>query len=981
MERRTTDELESRLQQRNAQLQAVSEQLAQELSRRKRIQAVSREWEERYRSLVENVPDVILVVDRTGEILFINHAVHEMSVDEVVGTSIFDYILASQLEGIKAYLEWVFEGGKPEAYEVNAQLPGGNTAWYSVRIGTIMHEGQVVALNLIATDVTDRKRVEDALQESEHFLQGVFDAIQDGLCVLDTDLSIVRVNRWMEEQYADKMPLVGKRCYDVFQGRQTPCIWCPCLETLKTGEAHSEEVPYPEPLLGNQTGWREISAFPLRDAQGMVVGVIEYVKDVTERRQAEEALQRRTEQLALLNRVIAASAASDDIKSILEVVCRELALAFDLSQAAAVLLKEGRTEAVVVAGYQDGPWPILVGESIPIENNLAAQYLLEQEQALIVDDAQTDELLGLIQSLTQARNIVSLLLLPLMIEGQVVGGLVLGATELRNPQDDSGRSFSREEVALAQRVMEQVSGALARTRLAETQRRLSTIIEQAAEAVMITDTEGVIIYINPAFERILGYKKAEVVGQRPNTLRMEGMNASTHQKMWQAVKAGQVWQERIEFQASDGTPVVLDQITAAVRNKAGEVVNYVSTLRDVTREVQLEKQFHQSQKMEALGRLAGGIAHDFNNLLTVIQLSTRLLEHQLRPRDPLWKHVQQIRETGDRASDLTKQLLSFSRQEIVELQVLNLNDVVDRLQPMLRRLIGEPIELKTSLTGDLWTVAVDPSQMEQVIVNLVVNARDAMPEGGTLTIETANVTLSKAYAASLVDAQPGEHVLLTVRDTGVGMDDDALAHLFEPFFTTKQRGRGTGLGLALIFGIVKQRGGHIRVDSKVGRGTTFRLYLPRATDVKAVRSEGALPWSRPGRRSHISDGLVQGTETLLVVEDEQAVRDLAVQVLTECGYEVLAAGDGRAALEISQQHEGPIELLLTDVVMPHMNGKELAAQLRVQWPEIRVLYMSGYTDKVIARQDIEAEDVALLTKPFSMRSLTEKIRAMLDSRD
>jgi PAS domain S-box-containing protein len=527
--------------------------------------------------------------------------------------------------------------------------------------------------------------------------------------------------------------------------------------------------------------------------------------------------------------------------------------------------------------------------------------------------------------------------------------------------------------------MDQVSGALARTRLAQTQRRLSTIVEQAAEAVMITDTEGIIIYVNPAFGRILGYEQAEIVGQRPSILSGGGMEDPGHRQMWQAVTAGKVWKDRIEFRAKDGSPLTLDQIVAVVRNQAGQAVSYVSTLRDVTREVQLEKQFHQAQKMEALGRLAGGIAHDFNNLLTVIQLSTRLLEHQLRPRDPLWKHVQQIRETGDRASDLTKQLLSFSRQEVVELQVLNLNDVVGRLEPMLRRLIGELIELETSLAADLWTVGVDASQMEQVIVNLVVNARDAMPDGGTLSIETTNVELDEAFAASHVDAQPGEHVLLTVRDSGVGMDDDALAHLFEPFFTTKQRGRGTGLGLALIFGIVRQRGGHIEVDSELGQGTTFRLYLPRATKVGTNEPKEAAPWAKTRRRSLISEGLVQGTETLLVVEDEPAVRDLAVQVLNECGYQVLAAGNGRKALQISRDHEGSIDLLLTDVVMPHMNGKELAAALRIQWPEIRVLYMSGYTDHVIARQDIEAEDVALLSKPFSMRSLTEKIRAMLDS--
>ena len=350
-----------------------------------------------------------------------------------------------------------------------------------------------------------------------------------------------------------------------------------------------------------------------------------------------------------------------------------------------------------------------------------------------------------------------------------------------------------------------------------------------------------------------------------------------------------------------------------------------------------------------------------------------MLPKQLHPDDPLWTHTEQIRETGRRASRLTKQLLRFSRRDIVAPRVMDLNRIVGDLSPMLQRIIGENIELKTALASDLWLVRADPSQMDQVVINLAVNARDAMPHGGELIIETANVVLEEAYTALQVDAEPGEHVLLSINDTGKGMDDDVKSHLFEPFFTTKRQGEGTGLGLATVFGIVKHSGGHIQVASEVDQGTAFNIYLPR--------SEPAAPGEflpDPHRDLRALNLERSGTETVLVVEDEGAVRDQAVLVLESYGYTVLDAASGQDAIEISRSHTGQVDLLLTDVIMPGLNGRELADLLQPERPEMRVISMSGYAGDAIENHGVLAEGVAFLPKPFTLEDLLRKVRQVLD---
>ncbi len=385
------------------------------------------------------------------------------------------------------------------------------------------------------------------------------------------------------------------------------------------------------------------------------------------------------------------------------------------------------------------------------------------------------------------------------------------------------------------------------------------------------------------------------------------------------------------------------------------------------RVTELESALSGAQKMEAIGRLAGGVAHDFNNLLTVINGFSDMLLTQLQPSDAMYEAVHTIRQAGERGAGLTRQLLAFSRKQVLSLTVLNLNTLVINTEKMLRRLIGEDIRLLTHLEPALRPIKADPGQIEQVIMNLVVNARDAMPDGGEIVLETSNVDLGEDYVAGHPGAQPGRHVVLTVRDTGSGMDKETRSRIFEPFFTTKQAGKGTGLGLATVYGIVNQSGGHITVESEPGHGSTFRVYLPQAA---------AAPLQHPSSLG--ASRSAQGSETILLVEDEEVVRKLARTILEANHYKVLEACDGREALQVSNGCHEPIHLLLTDVLMPHMNGRQLAEAIVPRRPNLKVLYVSGYTDDTIVRQRVLESDNHFLQKPYTPRDLTQKVREVLD---
>ncbi|OGK80696.1 MAG: hypothetical protein A2X53_12895, partial [Candidatus Rokubacteria bacterium GWA2_70_23] len=500
----------------------------------------------------------------------------------------------------------------------------------------------------------------------------------------------------------------------------------------------------------------------------------------------------------------------------------------------------------------------------------------------------------------------------------------------------------------------------------EARARLSSAVEQASDSIVITSPEGAIVYVNPAFERTTGHARDEVVGQDLRGLKQAEDGSGFAEALGSGAAGAEPWSGRLTGKRRDGSLTEEEAALSPVWDAHGRLVNHVALLRDVTRERRMEEQLRQSQKMEAVGQLAGGVAHDFNNLLTVITGRCHFLQQRLGGEGPGARDVTLIVEAAQRAAALTRQLLAFSRRQVLEMRVLDVNSVVAQVEKMLRRLIGEDIDLVTVPAQDLGCVKADPGQLEQVLLNLIVNARDAMPRGGRVTIETGSVVGGTEDGPAGIP--PGPHTMLAVSDNGSGMDAETLSHIFEPFFTTKGRDRGTGLGLATVYGIVAQSGGHIAVESEPGQGTVFRVYLPRV-DEPADRL--APPSTGAEARG--------GQETILLTEDAVDLRALAREVLTRRGYQVLDAADGADALALAERHPGPIHLLLTDVVMPRVSGRELAEKLAARHPAMKVLYMSGYTDDAVLRHGVLRSEVAFLQKPFGPGALARKVREILDT--
>ncbi len=500
--------------------------------------------------------------------------------------------------------------------------------------------------------------------------------------------------------------------------------------------------------------------------------------------------------------------------------------------------------------------------------------------------------------------------------------------------------------------------------------RYQTLVEQVAAISYVAELgmEGKWLYVSPQVQNIFGYSVEEWLAESQNWIRH--VPIEDHAVIWSAEEAstrGAPFHVEYRVVRKDGKTIWVSD-TAVVVGEAGQQPIMEGIIVDITERKQHENQSQQSRRMEAVGRLAGGIAHDFNNLLTIINGYAELALNRAGLPAGATADVQQISGAAERAAALVRQLLAFSRRQVLQPKAIDVNGIVLGLDKLLRRLIDENIEMRTICAEKLGTVKADPAQIEQVVMNLVVNARDAMPHGGKLTVETSNVDLDEGYASEQVTVKPGKYVMLAVSDTGIGMDAEAQTHIFEPFYTTKGAGRGTGLGLSTVYGIVKQSGGYIWVYSEVNRGTTFKLYLPCVNAAVAPVKAGM----KDTKLSH-------GTETILLVEDEDAVRELARTVLESHGYAVLEAVSAEEAEELAGKRNGNIDLLLTDVVMPAMSGRELAKRISARAPQTRVLYMSGYTDNVIAQGGVLEAGVSFLQKPFSPRALAAKVREVLDT--
>ncbi len=760
----------------------------------------------------------------------------------------------------------------------------------------------------------DQTQAEAALRESEEKYRTILERMEEGFAEVDLKGTYVFVNdSFCRITGRSRSELLGVNYKELFDREHCQLLFDTYHKVYETGEP----VKGFEYEVTRKDGTKRIveeSVTLKRDAEGRPIGFTGTRRDCTERKLADEALRQSEERYRDL-----VENAQDIIYS------HDLAGNYTSSNKA----------AEQITGYSP-------------------------EEALKLNFTQTIAP----EYLEQARQMVA----------RKLGGEETTAYELeliakdghRVPVEVNTRLVLENGVPVA---VQGIARDISERRVAEAElRRLAAAVEQTADSVVITDLDGNIQYVNPAFERISGYAKEEVLEQNSRILKGGKTDHVVYEELWQTITQGKVWTGRLTNRRKDGTLFEERVTISPVRDKTDRIVSYIAVKQDISDLMHLEDQLRQSQKLEAIGQLAGGVAHDFNNLLTAINGYSSLALQKLEGNPTVQNYLEEIKKAGDRAANLTRQLLAFGRKQILQPMPINLNDVVADMNKMLRRLIGEDIQLSAKLTSDLKSVTADPGQIEQVLVNLVVNARDAMPQGGSLTIETANVELDRGYASTHVGVQPGAYVVLAVSDTGTGMDEEVLRHIFEPFFTTKEKGKGTGLGLSTVYGIVKQSGGSISAYSEPNRGTTFKVYLP------ALNSAPKISGAKPAEIA-----IPKGSETVLLVEDEEVVRGLASQILEQAGYRVLVAARGEEAIRLGSEHAKEIHLLLTDVVMPGAGGKEVATRLSSICPKIKVLFMSGYTDEAIVHHGILDSDVEFIQKPFTPAALAIKVREVLDS--
>ena len=891
--------------------------IARDVTERKRADQELHESEERYRSLVEAAPDVIYTVSaEDGSLTSLNPAFETLtgwSRAEWLGKPFVGMVHPDDLPVAVERFQKALRGEMHPPRELRVLCKSGEYLVGEFTSTQQVKDGKVVGQLAIARDITDRKRAEEALIEERYLLHTLMDNLPDAVYFKDRESHFTRINKADVKLFGLSGPAqaVGKTDFDFFTTEHAQEAYNDEQQIIRTGQpvvGKEEMETWPD---GHVT-WASTTKMPLRDAKGNIIGTFGVSRDVTERKRAEGELRASETRYRRLF-----EAARDGI-FILDADSWEIR---DVNPFLLNLLGFSRAELLGRKLWEIGPLRDVLLSKVDFEELQTREFIRYENLPLETREGKH-------------------------VEVEFVSNVYISGD--RKVIQCNIRDITERKRAEAEHV------------------RLVTAIEQSAEAVLMTNTEGEIQYVNPAFTRITGYSRDEVLGHNPRILKSGKQDPAFYQQLWATILKGEIWHGELINRRKDGSLYSEQMSIAPVRSAGGEVTYFIATKQDVTEHKKLEQQLIQAQKMEAVGRLAGGVAHDFNNLLTIINGYAQLLIEPISPQDPRRGHLKEILMAGERAASLTRQLLAFSRRQVLEPRVLNLNSVLADVAKMLRRLIGEDVELVATLKPDLGRVKVDPGQIEQVIMNLAVNARDAMPQGGKLFVETSNVEIDANYARSHSPMMPGKYVMVAVSDTGCGMDLETQAHAFEPFFTTKEKGHGTGLGLATVYGIVKQSGGFIWVYSVPGRGSTFKIYLPVV--------EEALPTAEP---AEVPAELAKGSETVLVVEDEGGVRSLVCEALASHGYKVLEAAGAASALEISEKYTEPIHLLLTDVVMPQTGGKELAKGFSTLHPETKVLYMSGYTDDAIVRHGILERGTSFLQKPFQPRALLLKIREVL----
>jgi two-component system cell cycle sensor histidine kinase/response regulator CckA len=908
-------------------------------------------------ALTENSPLAIVALDLDRQVQTCNSAFERL----------FGYSLA-EIAGKKLDSLVAPHGDQGEMLELLRRVTAGETVRLAGkrrrRDGSLV-DVRIIGMPLIVNgkqtgtfgiyeDITDRGRAEKAQHRAEEKYRRLFEGAVEGFFESTPEGRFVTVNPAMARiaGYSSAAEMV-REIHDIGKQLYVDPV---TREDLKRGlEEKGILEGFECPLLRKDGSmiWISMNVRAIRDSSGKIVSHDGTAEDITDRKRSELIRQVTTE-------IIHAVSVTDNLDALLRLIHASLGKVLDAGNCFVALCEASTGKfhfPFFVDRYDAAPAP----DKMEDLDRSCTSYVFRTGQAMLISQARFDQLASKGEVELVGTPCPSWLGVPLRTPAETIGVLVVQNYERDNVYTSRDLEFLSSvggQIALA------IERKRSEERVRESEARLRLLVEQLPAVLWTVDR-------NLRFTSAVGSGLARL-GLKPNQL--VGMSLSdyfeTKDQSFTPIAA--------HLRAVAGDPVTFPVEwkkgsyachVEPLRDAAGEVQGAICMALDVTDRKQLEEQFRQAQKMEAVGRLAGGIAHDFNNLLMVIQGYADLLADRLPAGESLHRNAEQIQTAAQRAAALTQQLLAFSRKQILAPKVLNVHSVVADMEKMLQRLIGEDIELETSSKPDLWLVKADRSQIEQVVMNLAVNARDAMPKGGRLTIETANVEFDSSVSHSPAVVAPGKYVMLAVTDNGCGMDTKTQTHIFEPFFTTKEKGKGTGLGLATVYGVVKQSGGYVWVYSEPGHGTTFKIYLPRIEDEMA--SAGV-------ERSASSASLPRGSEVVLLVEDEIGVRELAREYLEMSGYTVIVAPDGHTAIELAAMHAGTINLLMTDMVMPGIGGRELAERVIAVRPDIKILYMSGYTDQAVVHQGILGSDAPLLQKPFTLAALTMKLREILD---
>jgi two-component system, cell cycle sensor histidine kinase and response regulator CckA len=886
---------------------ARSAPLSAPLRVRKRVQ---------YRALLEAAPDAIVVVDQSSLIVLVNAQAERLfgyRRRELIGKPA-DILVSEHFRSQHDEQHSRFLAAPPErptvaGLELFGLRKDGTEFPAEIRLSPLDTKGGVLVSSAIR-DISDRRRTEEDLRR----LASIIACSDDAIVGKTMEGIITSWNAGAERIFGYTPKEAVGQPVTMLVPADRPDEVPRMLECLKRGETveHFETVRVRKDGKAVQI---EVTVSPIRDALERIVGASTIGRDISVRKAAE--------------------------KHLVQMEARYRGLL------------EAAPDAMVVV-------------------NQAGEIVLLNLQAEKQFGYRRDELIGQLVTNIIPEGFAERLIADALRSVQDALAQQIGTGIELNGRRKDGSEFPIEIMLSPLDGMDGILVTAAVRDITERKRReydlscLAAVVESSHDAIISLTPDGIVLSWNQGAERIYGYSAAETVGRSILFTSPPDRTAETL-TLLQGVERGETVEpfETVRVK-KDGTRIHVSVTLSPIENSDGQVVGISAVARDVTESKNLEAMLRQAQKMEAVGQLAGGVAHDFNNLLGVILGYTGLMLDHLSLDDSNRKGIVEIQKAGDRAALLTRQLLAFSRKQVLQPKVLDLNTVVAGAEELLQRLIGEDIELLVVLNPALGRIEADAGQLEQIIMNLAVNARDAMPPGGKLTIETSNVEIDEGYALQHPSTRTGPHVMLSVTDTGCGMDAKTKAHIFEPFFTTKEFGKGTGLGLSTVYGIVKQSGGSVWVYSEVGIGTTFKIYLPCVT-----------PALETAARSDKPEKIAGGSQTILIVEDEAALLEVTHRSLEAFGYVILAANSPADAMRISESHPGPIHLLVTDVIMPGMSGDQLASRLSASRPEMKVLYVSGYTDDTIVRHGVLEPGLAFLQKPFSPRTLARKADEIL----